>query len=115
MNAPTPASPDPRVSGTPPSAHPPPRWTTLQQDVANVLWASFLAASVASVVFFGVVDPLALADITTPSLDISRMAGYAIGFFFFWGMAISASTLTSFMQRTAVRRNDARRHERPRP
>ena len=112
MSTRSPVEQDRAVPGTPPAAHPPPRWTTRQQAVANVLWASFLAACVASVVFFGVVDPLALADITTPSLDISRMAGYAIGFFFFWAMAILASTLTSFMQRTALRRNDARSHER---
>lgn len=115
MNAPSQVEQDRRVPETPPAAHPPPRWTTRQQAVANVLWASFLTACLASVVFFGVVDPLALADITTPSVDITRMAGYAIGFFFFWAMAITASTLTSFMQRTAVRRNDARTHERTRP
>ncbi len=86
-----------------------PEWTTRQQDMANVLWASFLAACVASVVFFAMVDPLELAAISTPMLEISRMAGYAIGFFFFWGIAALASTVTSFMVRTAVRRNRAGR------
>jgi hypothetical protein len=80
-------------------------WTTRQQDVANVAWASFLAACVASVLFFGLVDPLELAAITTLGLDVSRMGGYAIGFFFFWGIAAFASLVTSFMVRTAVRRN----------
>ena len=109
MSAPRPAHHEPEVRGRPPAAHPPPAWTTRQQDVANILWASFLAACVASVVFFGMVDPLELADISTPRLGVSRMAGYAVGFFFFWAMAIIASTLTSFMQRTAAQRNNARR------
>lgn len=89
---------------------PAPEWTTRQQDIANVLWASFLAACVASVVFFAMVDPLELAAVSTPMLEISRMAGYAIGFFFFWSIAALASTVTSFMVRTAVRGNRVGRY-----
>ncbi len=99
------------ADGAPPVAPvgPPPEWTTRQQALANVVWASFLAACVASVLFFAMVDPLELAAISTPMLEVSRMAGYAIGFFFFWAIATLASATTSFMVRTAVRRNRAGR------
>ena len=46
-----------------------------------VAWPSFFAAGVASVVFFAIVDPSELADITWPHLAISREFGYSIGFF----------------------------------
>lgn len=82
----------------PPEGAPPP-WSRGKRDVAGVLWASFLAACAGSVVFFGIVDPLDLAGITTPSWDISRMTGYAIGFFFLWLLSALSALLTRFLLR----------------
>jgi len=76
---------------------PPPRWTRRQRALGAVGWGSFLAACVASVVFFGVVDPFELAAITTPAADITRMTGYAIGFFFFWAVAAAGAALTALL------------------
>ena len=48
----------------------PPR--PLVQRVGAVLWPSFFAAGVATMVFFALVDPLELRDMTFPDIEISR-------------------------------------------
>jgi hypothetical protein len=72
-------------------------WT----DVGLVSWTSFLAAAVASVLFFAAVDPQLLRD-AGPHIfdDLSREAGYALGFFFFWALAASAAALSVYMVRS---------------
>lgn len=71
-----------------------------QRDIAVVGWCSFLAGAAGTMVFFAFVDPLRLADITEPPMAIDRMAGYAIGFFFFWALSAVAASLTVYMIRT---------------
>lgn len=71
-----------------------------QRDVFVIGWCSFLAAAVATMIFFAFVDPLALADITEPPLPVDRMSGYALGFFFFWLLAAASATLTVYLIRT---------------
>ena len=68
------------------------------RKVAIVLWASFLAACVATLVFFAYFDPLLLqTDGAPPHWLADRMTGYAVGFFFFWCVCTLASALTVFM------------------
>lgn len=62
-----------------------------------ILWPSFFAAAVATVVFFIFVDPLILRDITFPYLEISRMGGYTIAFFMFWAATASSSLFTRIL------------------
>ena len=71
-------------------------------DVALVLWPSFLAACVASVLFFAAVDPAMLRD-AGPRLfaGLERDAGYALGFLFFWAIGALASTISIYLIRTA--------------
>jgi hypothetical protein len=71
-----------------------------QRDVFVIGWCSFLAAAVATTIFFAFVDPLALADITELPLPVDRMSGYALGFFFFWLLAAASATLTVYLIRT---------------
>lgn len=59
-----------------------------------VLWPAFLAAAVASIVFFANIDPATLRAQTLPELQISREAGYALGFFMFWAIGAGSSALT---------------------
>ena len=74
----------------------------LAQDIAIVLWPSFLAASVATMVCFAFLDPQWLGDAaSTPAWLQSRMAGYALGFFFFWVTGTVSSALTLYLVRTA--------------
>ena len=69
-----------------------------------VAWPSFFAAGVASVVFFAIVDPSELADITWPHLPISREFGYSIGFFMFWACTLGSSAFTALLLSSRVKR-----------
>jgi hypothetical protein len=62
-----------------------------------VLWPSFFAAGVASMVFFAIVDPSELAAMTWPHATISREAGYTIGFFMFWACTFASSLFTALL------------------
>jgi len=59
--------------------------------IGAIAWPSFFAAAAASVVFFAIVDPSELAEITWPHLTISRKLGYSIGFFMFWACTFGSS------------------------
>jgi len=98
---------DPGPSGhTLPFDHPP---RPLAQKIGAILWPSFFAAGVATMVFFAFVDPLELRDMTFPAMPLTREVGYSIGFFMFW-LATSASSLfTWWLLRPSSRFNRALR------
>ncbi|QSX77653.1 hypothetical protein [Agrilutibacter solisilvae] len=79
----------------------------LAQRIGAIVWPSFFAAGVATMVFFAFVDPLTLRDMTFPSIDISRGLGYSIGFFMFWLATASSSLFTWILLRPASRFNRA--------
>jgi hypothetical protein len=91
-----------KVNAERPFDHPP---RPLAQKVGAVLWPSFFAACVATMVFFAFIDPLQLRDITFPGIDISREAGYSIAFFMFWLATASASLFTWILLRPSSRFN----------
>lgn len=64
------------------------------QVLGSTLWPSFLVAAGASGVFFASVDPETLRLETVPGWEISRMAGYTLGFFMFWLVGLASSILT---------------------
>lgn len=73
-------------------------WTNLREDIGVVVWSSFLAACLATLLFFAYFDPLLLGDDQDPPRWLgSRMAGYGLGFFFFWAMTMVSAALTSFL------------------
>jgi hypothetical protein len=80
--------------------HPP---RPLIQRLGAILWPSFFAAGVATMVFFMFVDPLVLRDITFPQMELSRQGGYSIAFFLFWAATASASTFTWILLRPTHR------------
>ena len=86
--------------------HPP---RPLAQKVGAVLWPSFFAAGVTTMVFFAFVDPLQLRDITFPGMELSREAGYTIAFFLFWSATAASSLFTWILLRPASRFNARRR------
>jgi hypothetical protein len=97
------------VPGHPPDVglEPPPRfWRRRQRDIATMLWASFLMAALATMVFFAMIDPELLSGTTSPGWEISRETGYAIGFFGFWALTLGTSALTIFLLRTEHRPED---------
>ena len=91
-----------KVNAEQPFDHPP---RLLAQKVGAVLWPSFFAACVATMVFFAFIDPLHLRDITFPGIDISRETGYSIAFFMFWLATASASLFTWILLRPSSRFN----------
>lgn len=91
-----------KVRAETPFDHPP---RPLAQKVGAVLWPSFFAACVATMVFFAFVDPLQLRDITFPEADISREAGYTIAFFMFWLATAGSSLFTWILLRPSSRFN----------
>ncbi len=77
-------------------------WSRLAQDMAVTLWPSFLAASVATMFFFAFFDPGVFGEGAMPPRWLThRMAGYAVGFFFFWAICTLSSALTLYLVRTA--------------
>lgn len=82
--------------------HPP---RPMIQRVGAILWPSFFAAGVATMVFFAFIDPLQLRDISFTNFHINREAGYTIGFFMFWLATASSSLFTWILLRPASRFN----------
>lgn len=91
-----------KIEAERPFDHPP---RPLAQKVGAILWPSFFAAGVATMVFFAFVDPLQLRDITFPNVDISREGGYTIAFFLFWAATAASSLFTWILLRPASRFN----------
>ena len=92
------------VHATPVFDHPP---RPLAQRVGAILWPSFFAAGVCTMVFFAFVDPLVLRDMTFPGLPMTRGLGYSIGFFMFWSATAASSLFTWLLLRPASRFNRA--------
>jgi hypothetical protein len=79
----------------------PHRWSRRAQDIAAVGWSSFLAACLATLLFFAVFDPVMLGDdLHPPKWLRDRMTGYALGFFFFWFVSTVAAVLTAYLLET---------------
>ena len=78
-------------------------WSRNAQAVATVVWISFLAASVATMLFFAMFDPVEL--FATIGVEIGSQSGYALGFFFFWFISAGCSAVTAWLVRTAPKRN----------
>lgn len=78
---------------------------SLAQKLGAILWPSFFAAAVATMVSSALFDPQELFALLLPGRSISRELGYTMGFFLFW-MATSASSLfTWILLRPASRYN----------
>ena len=91
---------------TPGFDHPP---RPLVQRIGAIVWPSFFAAGVATMVFFAFVDPIELGRMTMPHVELTRGVGYTIGFFTFWLATASSSLFTGILLRPASRFNGPRR------
>ena len=71
--------------------------------VVTVMWCSFLAACVATMISFALVDPEPIAAaLPWAGPGTSRTAVYSLGFFCFWAICALAAALTAFMLATPV-------------
>jgi len=82
--------------------HPLRSWS---QKLGAILWPSFFAAGVATMVCFAFFDPLELLALVAPGHTISRETGYALGFFLFWAATCASSLFTWILLRPASRFN----------
>jgi len=71
----------------------------LVQRIGAIAWPSFFSAGVMTMVFFSIVDPMLLREITFPALVLSRELGYTLGFFMFWLATASSSLFTWILLR----------------
>ena len=80
-----------------------PRWSRRLRKIMATGWASFLTACVASLMFFAVFDPARIGEAADWPLELSRMGGYALLFFFFWLIGMGAASTTLVLMRGALR------------
>jgi len=78
---------------------------TMVRLVMNILWPSFLVTMLAEGCFFSLFDPHELLCLVGQHA-LPPIAGYTIGFFFFWICCSLASTLTYYLAKVP---NDRRR------
>lgn len=81
----------------------PPRMSRAVADIAVVGWASFLAACAASLIAFAIIDPGRLAEASELIDHVDRMAGYGVGFLFFWALGLFAGGLSVLLIRSSRR------------
>lgn len=106
MNPVMPQTPPPADSDDPELPEAAPRTLgAVGRNLAMILWPSFLAAGVATMFVFAWIDPLVLEACAVPGpLPGGRLAGYGLGFFFFWAIAASASAITLYLSCTLGQR-----------
>jgi hypothetical protein len=68
----------------------------MAQRWMGIVWPSFLMAAVLEVLVFSMIDPHDLHWFGRP-LEVSREAGYTLGFFGFWMITAASSTLTAVL------------------
>lgn len=78
------------------------RWSRNAQAVATTVWISFLSAAAGTMLMFAFLDPVAVGD--AHGVELSREAGYAVGFFSLWLLTASAAGVTAWLVRTAPKR-----------
>jgi hypothetical protein len=61
--------------------------------IGVIVWSAFLAAALATMLCFALVDPMAIAAGEAPEWLSDRLHVYAIGFFFFWLIGLVAAAL----------------------
>ena len=67
-----------------------------------VLWPAFIAAGIAEIVFFTLMDPRQLYLLGQP-VELSATATYSLGFLLFWLVCVGSSLMTYFMMPKSVK------------
>jgi hypothetical protein len=103
--------PVPDLEPEPPDA-PPPELGARGRIILTVMWCSFLAASVATMISFALVDPAPIAAaLPWAGPGASRTALYSLGFFYFWAICAVAGALTAFVLSTPAAEPPAAQRE----
>jgi hypothetical protein len=64
-----------------------------------ILWPAFVVAAAGAAALFSMLDPVDFRFVGP--LELERMPGYALGFFFLWLLTSVSSAFTVFLQRSA--------------
>lgn len=64
-----------------------------------VLWPAFVVAAAGTAILFSMLDPVDFRFVGP--LELERLPGYTIGFFFLWGLTAASSAFTCFLERSA--------------
>lgn len=75
-------------------------WNSRQRSIGAIVWPSFLMASMATAVFFAKIDPALLLAAFLFQIELSNMAVYSLGFFFFWLICAAACAVSTWLIRT---------------
>jgi arginine exporter protein ArgO len=75
------------------------------QKLIAILWPSFLTAIPVTALVFTLLNPLDIADMLGIH-ELSALAGYSLGFFFFWLAAALSSILTLYFSRPCHKPGD---------
>lgn len=89
---------------TPPASVPDQARLPVVQQIVSVMWPSFIVAGLATIIFFTVFDPIALAELAGVP-ELTRTGGYTIGFFAFWLLTSISCALTCYFRRPTDRLN----------
>ena len=65
-----------------------------------VIWVSFVAACLATTLFFATFDPLDIIDKTTFPLNWSRPECYTAAFFLFWALTAGTGSVVAWLAAT---------------
>jgi len=68
-----------------------------------ILWPAFIAAGIAEVVFFTVIDPKQLFLLGQP-IELAALTTYLVGFFLFLVLCIGSSLMTYFMLPQSIKK-----------
>lgn len=72
-------------------------WSFKKRTIAQVLWISFLCASIGFFIIFGVIDPGSLDLAFSFHFPLTRELGYGLGFLFLFSICFLTSSLTAWM------------------
>ncbi len=64
-----------------------------------ILWPSFFAAGIGTMMLFAFLDPLDVAELIHPGAEVGREYGYTVGFLLFWTMNASACAFSWLLLR----------------
>jgi len=73
------------------------KWSIKKRTIAQVLWLSFLSASIGFFIIFGMIDPGSLDLAFSFGFPLTRELGYGLGFLFLFCTCFLASSLTAWM------------------
>ena len=82
----------------------PPDLSPRSRSIAVVAWSGFLAAAIGTMVCFALLDPDTVASGLEPDWWTDRLTVYAVGFFFFLLVGLSAAAMAVYLVRTEHRR-----------